>query len=283
MYVTVSLKIGLDATASLSQMERQIGEAGRAAMKEALEQAIHQNEEQQGTCPKCGSEQVQTQGSKRRVLLTSFGRVEVLLKRLRWKPCRHLFRPAERCLAKVKGHNVTPDLQDLVALVGSSWLYETAAGVLKRLSGVQLSDERLRQLTNKQGSALAEQHYEQAQQVLKKAVSLSQIRAQRAQSGQDVKQDHPQWLQAGLDGGWLPSREQKGGMEDKIGVVASQIDPVGKRGRQRLTKRRYVATFGPAEEVGTLTYAAAYELGATEASRAYRARGRSRMDQNASP
>src|SRR6266581_8110388 len=99
MYVTVSLKINLDATASLSQMERQIAEAGRAAMKEALEQAIHQNEEQQGSCPECGSEQVQTQGSKRRVLLTSFGRVEVLLKRLRCQQCRQLFRPAERCLA----------------------------------------------------------------------------------------------------------------------------------------------------------------------------------------
>jgi hypothetical protein len=31
MYVTVTLKIERDATASLSHMERQIGEAGRAA------------------------------------------------------------------------------------------------------------------------------------------------------------------------------------------------------------------------------------------------------------
>ena len=192
--------------------------------------------------------------------------MEVLLKRLRCQQCRHLFRPAERCLAEVKGHNVTPDLQDLAALVGSSWPYETAAGVLKRLSGVHLSDERLRQLTNEQGSALAQQHYEQAQQVLQEAVSMSQIRAQREQSHPEAKQEQPECLQVGLDGGWLPSREQKGGMEGKIGVVASQVETVGKRGRHRLTKRRYVATFGPAEEVGTLTYAAACELGATEAS-----------------
>lgn len=45
MFVTVSLKIDVDATASLSHKEHQIGEAGRAAMKAALEQAIHQNEE----------------------------------------------------------------------------------------------------------------------------------------------------------------------------------------------------------------------------------------------
>ena len=265
MYVTVSLKIDLDATASLSQMERHIEEAGRTAMKEALEQTIHQNEEQQKSCPECGSEQVQTQGTKRRVLLTSFGRVEVPLKRLRCQGCRHLFRPAERCLAEVKGHNVTPDLRDLAALVGSSWPYETAAGVLKRLSEVQLSDERLRHLTNEQGSILAKQQQAQAQQVLKEAVSMPQIRAQRAQSSHTPKTEHPEWLQVGLDGRWLPSREQKGGMEGKIGVVASQVDAVGKQGRHRLTRRRYVATFGPAEELGTLTYAAAFDLGATEA------------------
>jgi hypothetical protein len=72
MDVTVSLKIELDATASLNQMERQIGEAGRAAMKEALEQALHQNEEQQKRCPECGSDQVQTQGTKRRVSASQF-------------------------------------------------------------------------------------------------------------------------------------------------------------------------------------------------------------------
>lgn len=265
MYVTVSLKIELDATASLSQMECQIGEAGRAAMKEALVQAIHQQEEQRKRCPECGSEQVQTQGTKRRILLTSFGRVEVPLKRLRCQACRLLFRPATQCLAEVQGHNITPELRELAALVGSSWPYETAAGVLKRLSGVQLSDERLRQLTNEQGSELAQQQQSEAQQVLKEAISIAQIRAQREQSHAEAEQEQPEWLQVGLDGGWLPSREQKGGMEGKIGVIASQVEAVGKRGRHRLTKRRYVATFGAAEEVGRLSYAAACELGATEA------------------
>lgn len=54
-------------------------------------------------------------------------------------------------------------------------------------------------------------------------------------------------------------------MEGKIGVVASQLDPVGKHGRHRLSTRRYVATFAGAEEVGSLTYAAAWEMHATEA------------------
>jgi hypothetical protein len=168
-------------------------------------------------------------------------------------------------LAEVKGHNVTPDLRDLAALVGSSWPNETAAGVLNRVSGVQPSDGRLRQLTNEQGSSLAKQQQEHAQQVLKEAVSMSQVRAQCEQSDHAPRQEPPEWLQVGLDGGWLPSREQTGGMEGKIGVVASQVESVGKQGRHRLTRRRYVATFGPADELGTLTNAAACELEATEA------------------
>jgi hypothetical protein len=133
MCVIVSLQIDLDATAPLSQLESQIEEAGRAAMKAALKQAIQQNEKQQNSCPRCGSDQFHTQGTKHRVLLTRFGRVDVPLKRLRCLACRQLFRPAERCLAEVKGHNATPALRDLAGLVGSSWPYETAAGVLKRL------------------------------------------------------------------------------------------------------------------------------------------------------
>jgi len=180
-------------------------------MKEALKQAIQQIEQQQETCPRCGGDQYHSQGTKRRVLLTRFGHVEVPLKRLRCQACQQLSRPAERCLAEVKGHNVTPDLRELAALVGSSWPYETAAGVLKRLSGVQLSDERLRQLTNEQGKAVANEQREQAEQVLQEAVGMQQIRAQRTQASPFRTEGKSEWLQVGLDGGWLPSREQTGG------------------------------------------------------------------------
>ena len=93
MYVSVSLKIEFDATATLGQLEQQIQEAGRETMKEALKQAMRAVEEQP-ICPECGSRDVRTQGTKRRVLLTSFGRIEVPLKRLRCRQCLHRFRPA---------------------------------------------------------------------------------------------------------------------------------------------------------------------------------------------
>ena len=94
---------------------------------------------------------------------------------------------------------------------------------------------------------------------------MQQIRAQRKQPIVETKPSQPHYLQVGLDGGWLASRDQAGGMEGKIGVIASEVEAIGKAGRNRLTKRRYVATFGSAQEVGRLTYAAASELAATQA------------------
>jgi hypothetical protein len=73
-------------------------------MKEALKQVVRHSEEHEKTCPACGSEQVESRGTKQRVLLTCFGRVEFPLKRSRCRECQQWFRPAETCLAKVKGH-----------------------------------------------------------------------------------------------------------------------------------------------------------------------------------
>jgi hypothetical protein len=85
----------------------------------------------------------------------------------------------------------------------------------------------------------------------------------------------------GLDGGWVCSREQRGGMEGKVGVVCSHMEdlpmPVidttfswSKRGgprkpprqRHRLAERRYVATFGPSRQIEHQSKAAAQELDA---------------------
>jgi DNA repair exonuclease SbcCD ATPase subunit len=121
MYVTVSVKIELKASAKLSEMESQIQEAGRAAMQEALKQAVRQNEEQQKACPVCGSEQRHGEGTKQRVILTCFGRVEGALRRMRCEECGQRYRPAEPVLGEIKGSNVTPALRKLAALVGCSW------------------------------------------------------------------------------------------------------------------------------------------------------------------
>ncbi len=82
----------------------------------------------------------------------------------------------------------------------------------------------------------------------------------------------------GLDGGWVCSREQRGGMEGKVAVVCSKVEELpmptysstfswSERGprrpprqRHRLTRRRYVATFGPSKQLGPQAKAAAQTL-----------------------
>ena len=54
MRVQVSLTIEIEATASISQMEQRIQEAGQQAMREALKQAIRHWEDQHRGCPHCG-------------------------------------------------------------------------------------------------------------------------------------------------------------------------------------------------------------------------------------
>ena len=126
------------------------------------------------------------------------------LRRFRCQECRHLFRPTARCLAEVQGRHVTSALRELATLVGSAWPYETAVGILKRLSGVHLSDERLRQLTNEQGSFLAHQQQSHAELLLADAINLPLLRRERALTKPAAKSAPPEWLLVRLDGGWVP-------------------------------------------------------------------------------
>jgi transposase len=77
MHVHLSLKMELVATARLTQMEQQIQEAGKPAMREALKQAIRHWEDQSTTCPQCGQQLRRVEGTVRRIIATVFGRVQV--------------------------------------------------------------------------------------------------------------------------------------------------------------------------------------------------------------
>jgi hypothetical protein len=183
-------------------------------MQAALQQAIRGIAAQQNQCPRCGSDQLHSQGTKLRRVADPFwagGSASPATARPASAACSF----ARQSVVWLRSRGITSPQRcaSLSALVGSSWPYETAAGVLKRLSGVHLSDERLRQITNEQGRAVAQAQREQAGQVLQEAVRMEQIRAQREQSAPVSRQGPPDWLPVGLDGGWVPSCEQAGGME----------------------------------------------------------------------
>ena len=119
MYVTVSLKIEREATARLTQMDRQIQEAGRAARPAARPATIRQQEESQQTCPEGGSAQQRAHGTKRQVVLTRFGRGEVSHRR-ELKRFLRKYSPCPRRLGNLfrgQGHRIAELVQamDMVA------------------------------------------------------------------------------------------------------------------------------------------------------------------------
>lgn len=265
MQVQVSLKIEISATASLSEMEQRIQEAGQRAMREAFKQALRHHEDEQGSCPNCGERQRRLEGTVGRMVATVFGRVRVQRRRFRCQGCQHRWCPANKVLAQLHGGTISPPLQEAALLAGCSWPYRVASCLLKKLSGAQISAEEIRLLTNEHGQRRADQQQGEAERVC----------AARAETDAAIEWGQ-QPLLVGLDGGWVWSREQRGGMEGKVAVVCSQLQDLpmpasqttfswSERGprrrprqRHRLAQRRYVATFASSTQLGQEAEAAAH-------------------------
>jgi hypothetical protein len=264
--ITVSVTVELPANGTVDVVEPLIVVAGQQAMRAAMQAACREYERQVQRCPHCASEQVQSDGTDERRLRTSFGRLVLHLRRLTCETCGRRFRPAEAFVASLGGLLVTARLRDACVLAGSSWPYATAALVLRGLCGAEISPEWVRQLTNAAGLAAARTQAVLAARLV--TPTAADVRAERA-AGLAAPRPAlpPAQLLVGWDGGWIPSRDQPGGMEGKVGVVATEAVPIGRQGRQRLVHRRYVATFADAEQVGQLTYAAARALGGAGAVR----------------
>jgi hypothetical protein len=267
--IQVSLTVDVPPSGGLDGVEQAVLAAGRQAMVEAMRVACRVVEEQTTACPHCGGADLRSEGTDRRVLLCVFGRVALAPRRWRCHGCGRRFRPAAPWLAGLHGANVTPALAEVCVLAGTSWAYAAAARVVRQLCGAAVSAETVRALTAAAGTA--EQRAQQAAAEAVVAPTAAQVRAQdaaerarRPARRAPAAPPAPARLLVGLDGGWVASRDQPGGMEGKVGVVATGVAPVG-QDRQRLTPRRYVATFGSSQVVGTLAYAAAVQLGGDRA------------------
>ena len=273
MQITVSMTFDLETSQNLDEVETVILEAGRQAMRKALEMAVREIEESARACRACGGETL-VEGSESRVVLATFGRVALRLRRLVCLDCGQSFRPADAFLSCLEGANVSGKLRDAAVLAGSSWPYETAASVLQQLCGASISHETIRQATNAAGKAEAVGQLAEAHQVVEPSLEEAKAEEERELATRLAAKGAPtgpKLLLVGLDGGWIPSRDQPGGMEGKVGVVATDPLPIGKRvegeaGRHRLSTRRYVASFAGSKEIGMLAYSAASALCAEKAS-----------------
>ena len=268
MEVTVPLTVTVEPWMDIDGWEAAVVQSARQAMATAL-QALVTALETLAACPACGVDAVRWDGTRSRVLLPSFGRVVVRVRRVRCRACGHRHRPAAEVLTALGRGNTTAALRTAAGWAGSSWPFATAARLLGELLGAVISPEQVRQLTLTAGRQVA--HDQQAAAATLVAPSADTVRAERTAATERTRHGSrpvasspaPARLLVGLDGGWVASRDQAGGMEGKVGVVATGVTVISPD-RHALVSRRYVATFESAAVLGTLTYAAADALGGTQ-------------------
>jgi hypothetical protein len=139
---------------------------------------------------------------------------------------------------------------------------------VNELCRAQINPEHVGRLTNRAGGEEAARQAVETRAIVEP--TSTQVRKHcegELRRGALKKPRPPALLQVGLDGGWTKSREQKRGMESKVGVIGSSMEALCKRGQRRMTSHRYVATFESASVLGTLSYADTCKLGAEEATR----------------
>jgi hypothetical protein len=165
---------------------------------------------------------------------------------------------------------MTAALRAACIRVGSQESFAPAARTLRQLCGARVSAEQIRRVTLAAGAAAVTRQQEQTRRRLYPTAAewRAEVAAglERTRRGQRPRASTPPpaRLLVELDGGWVPSREQAGGMEGKVAVLATGTRALGP-GRERLWPRRYVASFGSAQTFGEQVYAVAARLGGTEA------------------
>jgi transposase-like protein len=272
MQVQVSLILNISARTSVTEIEQQIQQAGRISMRQAMKESIRAWEKQQRRCPRCGSEELRVEGTVSRHLQLLFGPVRLALRRYRCQHCLYRWCPARLLLTGLHQQRISPGLRQAAVLAGASWPYRQAAHLLQELSGAQISAEQIRLVSMQQGRKQAEQQQQQAQEEVEQA-EITEPQAAGIIS---------------MDGGWVGSREQHGGMEGKVGVIARDKqayatkpipDPAkltwyeiskriraGKRikpapARYCWKRRLYVATFAGSSQLGTQVHHTSQQLG----------------------
>jgi len=261
MLVSVTVQVEIGPQASLDEVEAALVEAGREGMRRGLRAAIAERERRGRGCPHCRSSQARHAGTAWRLLLTGFGAVRVPLSRKQCRGCGRHYRPAGRLLAGLGGANVTGALRARCVEAGIAWPFATAARKVREWTGARVSAETVRTLTEAAGRATAAEQQAAASAL----VAPSRRQVARAPRRAGRREGDPTLLVVKLDGGWIGSREQRGGMEGKLAVLSTGALRQG-QARRRLAPRRYAATFGTGEQVGELAYAAARAIGGERAA-----------------
>lgn len=252
MQITITCAVIVaDELTDINALEAEMRDFGQRVMAAALNEAWQQYQAAAPACWRCQSGQTVADGVRPYRLRTVFGTVELARKRRRCRACGAVYQPLDDVLHAAGPGRATTGLVEAAVLAASSWPFATAADVLNRLSGAAVSPEWVRQVSEAQGTVLGQQQADEAEALHAGAVPLP------------MGETPPAQVLLELDGGWVRSRDNPGGMEGKVAVMATGRQQVG-RDRWRLTGRRYVARFQPSEPFGVQVFAAAVEQGVAQ-------------------
>ena len=241
-----------DEWTDINTLEARVHAWGRQVMAAAFTELWQQYQRRAPACSRCASAHTVADGYRAYQLRTVFGPVELGRQRRRCRDCGAVYQPLDDQLHAAGPGRATAGLAEIAVLAGSSWPFATAAWVLTRLSGAPVSAEWIRQLSEQAGATLGQQQTDAAEALYTGEVPLP------------VTTPPPDELLLALDGGWVHSRDNPGGMEGKVAVIATGRVRCG-RHRWRLTGRRYVARFQPREPFGAQVYQAAAAQGIAQA------------------
>jgi hypothetical protein len=182
-------------------------------------------------CPHCGTRRAARHQWRPRTVQTVCGPLRYERPRYRCRPCAQGWSPADRTLAVPPRARISGGLDTWLAELGAATAFTPAAGLLRRLTGLRLSAETLRQHSERQGAAL-----EAAQQA---AIARVQATGDAAEAVEAA----PGTLVVEADGVMVRYRHT-GWHEVKVGLLAGCVD-----GRLRapsyVAAREAAAVFGP--------------------------------------
>jgi hypothetical protein len=251
MQVVVSCPLSVpDEVTDINALEALIHEWGRQLMAAAFSVAWQQLQAHEPDCPRCQSRDTVADGTRPYRLRTVFGTVPLNRLRRRCRGCGAVFQPLDGPLHAAGPGRATAGLVEAALLSAASWPFATAAEVLGRLSGADVSAEWVRQVSEAHGQDLGAQA----------CVAAEALITGQSLAAPDAGDESAAQLLLALDGGWLPSHDTAGGMEAKVAVLATGREQVGRQ-RWRLSGRRYVGRVQDAARFGPQVFQAARAVG----------------------
>ena len=134
-------------------------------------------------CPDCGGNHVIGKGWRSRVLKTSRGRIELLVRQVRCKGCQRTFRPFNQALGLSTSRRFLDEFIDKAIMLGIRVPFAYSARVMKELTCGTISAEGVRQQIAKKARSLSFSEQIAGETVL---VDSTKVKAGKKQRGATV-------------------------------------------------------------------------------------------------